>query len=72
MQFLQAGSFIGRGISGPLAERFGAIETFIFNGIASGVTLLALWSSPAVGTVGTIFGLVLYGIFSGEHKLPNI
>jgi len=62
---LNAGSFFGRGLSGPIAEVFGAIEVFVASGILSGITVLALWSSRSVGVVGTMFALFLYGLFSG-------
>lgn len=65
-QFLNAGSFFGRIFSGPSAERFGAIETFAFCGIASGVVILGLWTTTAVGTAGTVIGALLYGFFSGK------
>jgi hypothetical protein len=64
-QILNAGSFFGRGLSGPIAEFFGAIEVFVISGILSGITVLALWSSRSVGVVGSIFALFLYGLFSG-------
>jgi hypothetical protein len=66
LQFLNAGSFFGRALSGPCAERYGAIQTFVTSGILSGVVLLALWTTSAVGTAGTIIGAFLYGLFSGE------
>ncbi|KAJ9122392.1 hypothetical protein QFC22_001814 [Naganishia vaughanmartiniae] len=62
---LNAGSFTGRAFSGPMAGRFGVIEVFIACGVAGGISVLALWSSRAVGTAGTIIGLYLYGLFGG-------
>lgn len=71
-QFLQAGSFFGRALSGPCAERWGAIETFVISGVLSGVILLALWTTAAVGTAGTIVGAFLYGLFSGEFSASSM
>jgi hypothetical protein len=65
-QFLNAGSFFGRALSGPIAETFGAIETFVSSGILSGIVIVALWTTRGVGTAGTIIGAFLYGLFSGE------
>lgn len=62
---LNAGSFTGRALSGPMAERYGVIEVFIGSGVAGGLTVLALWSSRAVGTAGSLIGLYLYGLFGG-------
>ncbi len=66
LQILNAGSFFGRALSGPVAEYFGAIEVFVVSGILSGVVILALWTTTSVGVVGTIFGLFLYGFLSGK------
>lgn len=66
---LNAGSFTGRAFSGPLAGRFGVIEVFIACGVAGGISVLALWSSRAVGTAGTIIGLYLYGLFGGQPRV---
>jgi MFS family permease len=63
---LNAGSFTGRALSGPMAERFGVIEVFIASGSAGGICVLALWSSRDVGTAGSIIGLYLYGLFGGK------
>lgn len=68
---LNAGSFTGRALSGPMAERYGVIEVFIGSGVAGGITVLALWSSRAVGTAGSIIGLYLYGLFGGELITPK-
>ncbi|GHJ87266.1 hypothetical protein NliqN6_3668 [Naganishia liquefaciens] len=62
---LNAGSFTGRALSGPMAERFGVIEVFIASGAAGGISVLVLWSSRDVGTAGSIIGLFLYGLFGG-------
>lgn len=64
---LNAGSFPGRALSGPMAERYGVIEVFIGSGVAGGLTVLALWSSRAVGTAGSLIGLYLYGLFGGKY-----
>jgi MCP family monocarboxylic acid transporter-like MFS transporter 10 len=60
-----------------MAGRFGVIEVFIACGVAGGISVLALWSSRAVGTAGTIIGLYLYGLFGGllhgfllRHETP--
>lgn len=50
-----------------MAERYGVIEVFIGSGVAGGITVLALWSSRAVGTAGSIIGLYLYGLFGGKQ-----
>lgn len=54
-----------------MAERYGVIEVFIGSGVAGGITVLALWSSRAVGTAGSIIGLYLYGLFGGESRLSD-
>lgn len=62
---LNAGSFFGRGLSGPIAERFGVIRTFVTTGIISAIIVLGLWLPHGIGTGGTIVALFLYGFFSG-------
>lgn len=62
---VNAGSFFGRGMSGFLADKLGVWRLFIGGGIGSAITLFALWTKPDIGTVGTIFGLVIFGATSG-------
>lgn len=58
-------------MSGPVAERYGPLATFAASGVASGVTVLALWTTASVGTPGTIVGAILYGFFSGECLMKS-
>lgn len=62
---LNAGSFFGRGLSGPIAERFGVIRTFVTTGLVSAIIVFALWIPHGIGTGGTVVALFLYGFFSG-------
>lgn len=61
---LQAGSFLGRIVVGPLADRFGVWKVFGSASLLSGVSVLAFWTGR-VGPGGAIAGLVIYGLASG-------
>jgi MFS family permease len=63
---LQAGNFIGRMASGPLADRFGVWLIFVGFAILSAIALFAFFIAP-MGTPATVAGLAIYGAVSGGH-----
>ncbi|CAK9780552.1 MFS general substrate transporter [Cutaneotrichosporon oleaginosum] len=63
---LQAGNFVGRMASGPLADALGTWRVFVAFALLSAVTLFAFFVAP-MGTAGTVAGLAIYGAVSGGH-----
>lgn len=61
---IQAGSFGGRMLGGPLADRFGVWPVFHASGIASVISIFAFWTG-APGPGPAIAGLVTFGAASG-------
>lgn len=61
---LQAGSFVGRLIAGPIADRIGVWKVFGAASMFSALFVLAFWTGR-VGPGGAIAGMVLYGMSSG-------
>lgn len=62
---LQTGSFFGRMICGPLADRFGVWKVFITAGLSSTITLLAFWVTGGINDAAVVSGLFGLGMFSG-------
>jgi len=63
--FVQAGSFIGRGASGFLADAFGVWNVFIASGLSLTITLLAFWTGVPLPDAVVVIGIFTYGIASG-------
>lgn len=63
--FVQAGSFIGRGASGFLADAFGVWNIFVASGLSLTVTLLAFWTGVPLPDAVVVIGIFTYGIASG-------
>lgn len=63
---LQAGNFVGRMASGPLADRLGTWAVFVAFAVLSAVTLFAFYVAP-MGVPATVAGLALYGLVSGAQ-----
>ncbi|TXT07673.1 uncharacterized protein COLE_04597 [Cutaneotrichosporon oleaginosum] len=61
---LQSGSFVGRIIVGPLADRVGVWSVFGAMSFLSSLFILALWTGD-VGPGAAIAGLILFGMTSG-------
>ena len=62
---LQTGSFFGRVVCGPLADRFGVWKVFIGVGFSSAISLLAFWTPYPMPGAPVVIGLFAYGAFSG-------
>jgi MCP family monocarboxylic acid transporter-like MFS transporter 10 len=63
--FVQAGSFIGRGASGFMADAFGVWNVFIASGLSLTITLLAFWTGVPLPDAVVVIGIFTYGIASG-------
>ena len=63
--FVQAGSFIGRGASGFIADAFGVWNVFIASGLSLTITLLAFWTGVPLPDAVVVIGIFTYGIASG-------
>ncbi|BEI98685.1 hypothetical protein CcaverHIS631_0309840 [Cutaneotrichosporon cavernicola] len=63
---LQAGNFVGRMASGPLADRFGTWLIFVLFAALSAITLFGFFIVP-LNTPATVAGLAIYGCVSGGH-----
>ncbi|ADV19523.1 hypothetical protein I305_03094 [Cryptococcus gattii E566] len=62
---LQAGSMIGRALSGVLADLFGVWTVFVISILGSSISVYAFWVPQSINTATAVVGLVAYGIFSG-------
>lgn len=65
MAFVQAGSFLGRGLSGILADRYGVWNVFVTSGLGLTVTLLAFWTGVPLPDAVVVIGIITYGFASG-------
>jgi MFS family permease len=63
--FIQAGSFLGRALSGILADKFGVWNVFVINGFGLTVTLLAFWTGVPLPDAVVVIGIITYGFASG-------
>lgn len=63
---LQAGNFVGRIASGPLADWIGTWRVFVSFAALSAVWLFAFFVAD-MGTAATVVGLAGYGLASGGH-----
>lgn len=63
--FIQAGSFLGRALSGILADKFGVWNIFVINGFGLTVTLLAFWTGVPLPDAVVVIGIISYGFASG-------
>lgn len=61
---MQAGSFAGRAIAGPLADKFGVWTVYGRATYSSAIVVLALWTG-ATGAGTAIAGLILFGVGTG-------
>jgi MCP family monocarboxylic acid transporter-like MFS transporter 10 len=62
---LQTGSFLGRALSGILADLFGVWNMYVTMGLASGISIFAFWCPQPIPTAVAIIGLLSYGFASG-------
>ncbi|ODN83254.1 hypothetical protein L202_01428 [Cryptococcus amylolentus CBS 6039] len=62
---LQAGSMIGRAMSGALADLFGVWTVFVCSILGSSISVYAFWVPPSINVATAVVGLVAYGAFSG-------
>lgn len=63
--FIQAGSFLGRALSGILADKFGVWNIFVISGFSLTVTQLAFWTGVPLPDAVVVIGIITYGFASG-------
>ncbi len=62
---LQAGSFVGRVLSGILADAFGVWNMFVTMGMICAISLFAFWTAAPIPPAAVVVGMVAYGFSSG-------
>lgn len=62
---LQVGSFLGRALSGVLADRFGVWNMYTLSGLTSAISLFAFWIASPLPDAVIVLGLIIYGFGSG-------
>lgn len=62
---VQAGSFLGRAMSGFLADAFGVWHVFSISGFSLTITLLAFWTGVPLPGAVVVIGILTYGFASG-------
>jgi len=62
---LQAGSFLGRALSGVLADTFGVWHMFMFAAVLEAITMFAFWTVSPIPAPAVVVGEVLFGFSSG-------
>jgi len=62
---LQTGSFLGRALSGILADRYGVWHMYTASGLISAISLFAFWTGNPMPDAVVVIGLLGYGFGSG-------
>lgn len=65
MAILQVGSFLGRALSGVLADKFGVWNMYTLSGLTSAISLFAFWIASPLPDAVIVLGLIIYGFGSG-------